>query len=358
MPFGEELNAGIGSRTGENGLKYASAADPVRQKFTGYQKDSETSLDFAEARMYANEFGRFTAIDPLLASGKSANPQTFNRFVYSGNRPLIVTDPLGLSWYQRDVNGRTFYQWSSDDKNFDDGSSVDGWDQVDFGHFSREFFYYGCVDAECSATKGAVLYKEGSWDWVTSLAYTWRSLKEEQVKDWSAAFTYYKKEVSSGFPDTRLDINDIIQDPLGEKGLGNPGLSFVTDGISQEATLLKGLRTVATESEVTTEVARDSVLYEQYSLRATRDGMYPVMQRGFKEPVGEVFLKQGEIWKFGQTTRGAGRYSASWLEDTGLLFKPEFKTPTFKDVLQIERQKIVEYEVIFGKLPPGNKIRR
>ena len=51
----------------------------MRQRFTGYQKDVETSLDFAEARMYANTYGRFTAVDPLLASGKSANPQTFNR---------------------------------------------------------------------------------------------------------------------------------------------------------------------------------------------------------------------------------------------------------------------------------------
>jgi RHS repeat-associated protein len=45
--------------------------DRVRQKFTGYQKDDETGLDFAEARMYQNLYGRFSAVDPLLASGKS-----------------------------------------------------------------------------------------------------------------------------------------------------------------------------------------------------------------------------------------------------------------------------------------------
>src|SRR5690606_5201795 len=39
---------------------------------------------------------RFTAVDPLLASGKSANPQTFNRYAYTMNRPLILTDPTGL----------------------------------------------------------------------------------------------------------------------------------------------------------------------------------------------------------------------------------------------------------------------
>ena len=99
LPFGEELNAGIGSRTGENGLKYAPASDPVRQKFTGYQKDSETSLDFAEARMYANELGRFTAVDPLLVSGKSPDPQTFNRYAYTSDNPISRVDRNGQNWY-------------------------------------------------------------------------------------------------------------------------------------------------------------------------------------------------------------------------------------------------------------------
>jgi RHS repeat-associated protein len=68
----------------------------VRQKFTGYLKDAETGLDFAEARMYQNLHGRFTAIDPLLASGQSPDPQTFNRYIYALNRPLVLTDPTGL----------------------------------------------------------------------------------------------------------------------------------------------------------------------------------------------------------------------------------------------------------------------
>jgi RHS repeat-associated protein len=78
-----------------NEFKYGQT-DSVRQRFTGYQKDAETNLDFAEARMYETRHARFTAVDPLLASGKSANPQTFNRFVYCLNNPLSYTDPSGL----------------------------------------------------------------------------------------------------------------------------------------------------------------------------------------------------------------------------------------------------------------------
>ncbi len=84
MPFGEEI------------LRAVYGSDSVRQKFTGYERDDETGLDFAEARYYYNNHGRFTAVDPLLASGKSADPQTFNRYAYTMNRPLILTDPTGL----------------------------------------------------------------------------------------------------------------------------------------------------------------------------------------------------------------------------------------------------------------------
>lgn len=93
MPFGEEILPDGVFRTAA--LKYG-VGDNVRQKFTGYQRDDETGLDFAEARYYNNKHGRFTAVDPLLPSGKSANPQTFNRYVYVLNNPLVLTDPNGL----------------------------------------------------------------------------------------------------------------------------------------------------------------------------------------------------------------------------------------------------------------------
>lgn len=103
MPFGEELYAGTTNRTEAN--KYSiSGIDNVRKRFTGYEKDAETGLDFAEARYYDNRFGRFTAVDPLLASGQSADPQTFNRYVYVANNPINSTDPTGL-WSDS--------QWSS-----------------------------------------------------------------------------------------------------------------------------------------------------------------------------------------------------------------------------------------------------
>ena len=102
MPFGEDISPDTTYRAASS--KYG-ANDTIRQRFTGYQKDNETGLDFAEARMYQNQHARFTAIDPLLASGKSDNPQTFNRFVYAGNNPILRSDPTGEDWIIQVVKG-------------------------------------------------------------------------------------------------------------------------------------------------------------------------------------------------------------------------------------------------------------
>ncbi len=93
MPFGEEIQSGTGGRTTAQGY---GGQDNIRQKFTGYERDTETDLDFAQARMYNKNHGRFTSSDPLLSSGKPTAPQTWNRFSYTINNPLRYVDPNGL----------------------------------------------------------------------------------------------------------------------------------------------------------------------------------------------------------------------------------------------------------------------
>ncbi|HEV8589320.1 MAG TPA: RHS repeat-associated core domain-containing protein [Pyrinomonadaceae bacterium] len=92
MPFGEELGAGTGGRTTGMGF---SVADGNRKKFTGYEADSETGLNFAEARYQSATQGRFTSPDPFSGSMTLTDPQTFNRYAYVGNNPLNSIDPSG-----------------------------------------------------------------------------------------------------------------------------------------------------------------------------------------------------------------------------------------------------------------------
>ncbi|MBK6722987.1 MAG: hypothetical protein IPG58_06800 [Acidobacteria bacterium] len=65
---------------------------------TGYERDNETDLDFAQARMYAKSLGRFTTPDPLMASAMRGIPQTWNRYAYVTNCPLTCIDPPGCLW--------------------------------------------------------------------------------------------------------------------------------------------------------------------------------------------------------------------------------------------------------------------
>ena len=56
---------------------------------------------------------------------------------------------------------------------------------------------------------------------------------------------------------------------------------------------------------------------EQYALVASEDGMYPVMEWGFKEPQGEIWLNRGDVWKYGQTQNPLKRYPQSFMDNTG-----------------------------------------
>jgi RHS repeat-associated protein len=93
MPYGEEIIA-LGGRTANNGY----LADDVRQGFTGYENDEETSLDFAQARMYVKSLGRFSGADSLyIEQNRIFSPQQFNLYAYAANNPIRFVDPSGLA---------------------------------------------------------------------------------------------------------------------------------------------------------------------------------------------------------------------------------------------------------------------
>ncbi len=67
---------------------------PQNYKFTGYERDPETGLDYAMFRYYNSRLGRFMGADPL--AGSTTDPQSMNRYAYVSNDPLGFIDPLGL----------------------------------------------------------------------------------------------------------------------------------------------------------------------------------------------------------------------------------------------------------------------
>jgi RHS repeat-associated protein len=107
LPFGEDLY------TAQRTLGIGYKPDDIRRKFTTYKRDAETDLDFAEARYYSSKWGRFVSPDEFtggpdelfdFADNASdnptfyadlTNPQSLNKYQYTYNNPLNLTDPTG-----------------------------------------------------------------------------------------------------------------------------------------------------------------------------------------------------------------------------------------------------------------------
>jgi RHS repeat-associated protein len=89
-PFGEQILGGSGSI----------------DKFTGYQQDSESNLDYASARFYGSPQGRFLSPDPGNAGADLTNPQSWNMYAYVLNNPMTNIDPTGRNCFDSGI----FYQ--------------------------------------------------------------------------------------------------------------------------------------------------------------------------------------------------------------------------------------------------------
>lgn len=62
-------------------------------QYTGQEKDSETGLNYYDARFYNSHIQRFIQPDPVLPD--IYDPQLLNRYSYVRNNPLKYTDPTG-----------------------------------------------------------------------------------------------------------------------------------------------------------------------------------------------------------------------------------------------------------------------
>jgi RHS repeat-associated protein len=66
--------------------------------FTTYERDTESTNDYALARSYADNVGRFLSTDPL--EGHVGDPQSWNRYAYVENDPINLIDPSGQGFWQ------------------------------------------------------------------------------------------------------------------------------------------------------------------------------------------------------------------------------------------------------------------
>jgi RHS repeat-associated protein len=101
---------------GQTLLEWSSSGDTYinTKKYTGYERDEATGLDYASARIYSNGRGRFMRPDPKgLEAADIKKPQSLNRYAYVGNDPVNFVDPGGLYeqawWWGAYMDFMSFY---------------------------------------------------------------------------------------------------------------------------------------------------------------------------------------------------------------------------------------------------------
>ncbi|MCB9272690.1 MAG: hypothetical protein H6564_01525 [Lewinellaceae bacterium] len=98
---------------------------------------------------------------------------------------------------------------------------------------------------------------------------------------------------------------------------------------------------------------------EQYVLLASRDGNYPCFNCGEKTT---IFLRKGEVWKYGVTRKGERERYGEWHLEQGLYYFIQYQGP-LQECLRQEKIKIYHYATLPENLrreiplirPPGNK---
>ena len=141
------------------GMRGTLYDEGIRSRCTGKERDSESGLDNFGARYNASPMGRFMSPDPLMASAKVWDPQTWNRYAYVLNNPLKYTDPTGMGEVTADqcakdsncvtVNVNVIY-----DKNANDGKGLTNDQKSAFekGQLQNAKDQYGDADIHLNVT--------------------------------------------------------------------------------------------------------------------------------------------------------------------------------------------------------------
>jgi RHS repeat-associated protein len=66
-----------------------TGSDSGPTHFTGKQRDTETNLDYFDARFYSSTKGRFARPDESFADQDTGDPQSWNMYTYVVNDPLL-----------------------------------------------------------------------------------------------------------------------------------------------------------------------------------------------------------------------------------------------------------------------------
>jgi RHS repeat-associated protein len=90
---------------GETRLDNKAGAFDERHKYTGYEFDATTGLNYAGVRYQTPLYGRFISQDPAFwkldrLDVQLVDPQSWNSYAYARNNPVTLTDENGEFWME------------------------------------------------------------------------------------------------------------------------------------------------------------------------------------------------------------------------------------------------------------------
>ncbi len=85
---------------GTNNNSIANTTTQTTRAFTGHEQIAELSgLIHMNARVYDSDIGRFLSADTTIQDPHDS--QSYNRYSYVRNNPMVFTDPSGHSWFSK-----------------------------------------------------------------------------------------------------------------------------------------------------------------------------------------------------------------------------------------------------------------
>ncbi len=98
-PFGK-IRAMDYGLTPNNAIIPANTVIETTRAYTGHEQIAELSgLIHMNARVYDSDIGRFLSADTIIQAPHDS--QSYNRYSYVRNNPLVFTDPSGHSWFSK-----------------------------------------------------------------------------------------------------------------------------------------------------------------------------------------------------------------------------------------------------------------
>lgn len=88
------------------GENWYSSGTAGKWTFTSYERDSESSNDYAVLRYYDSASGRF--LSPDILPGSLLSPASLNGYVYTLDDPVNYVDPLGAMYCLTSSDGRVY----------------------------------------------------------------------------------------------------------------------------------------------------------------------------------------------------------------------------------------------------------